>query len=508
MATYDNKRIAKNTFLLYFRMILLMAVTLYTSRVVLATLGIEDYGIYNLIGGFITVFSFISASLVLSIQRYFNVALGRDDNSLFSQIYSMSINMFAIFSVIFLIVGETLGYWFVSTQLNIPSDRETAAIWTYQISIITLIVNLFRTSDNAAIIAYERMGFYAYLSIIEAFLKLAIVYVLQIIDSDKLTIYVLLYLLVTVIINIIYKVYCNKSFSNCRYICTWNKKLFKDLASFSSWNLLNSGTHTATNQGVNFFINRYYSVSLNAAQGISAQVYNAVNLFLTNFQTAFKPQLVKTYAAGDMENHHNLIIRTAKFSFYLMLIIIVPIIFNLKPVLSAWLVEVPEYTEYFVIFILLAYLADSIGAPLQTSIYANGNIKGLQIMFSVIYVLQLVACFFFLRVRSLPYISAIITFIVHVVFVIISLYYAQQKCKVNVRNFVRLVLRPCMLVMLLALVIPTIIGRYSTNFVLAIFLCFIDVLWIVFVIYMIGLDRTEKQLIQGYIKNILSKVIS
>lgn len=505
MAVSDNKRIAKNTLLLYFRMILLMAVTLYTSRVILAMLGIEDYGIYNLIGGFITVFSFISTSLVSSIQRYLNVALGKGDNRQFSQIYSMSINMFAFFSVFLIIVGETFGYWFVSTQLNIPSGRETAALWVYQVSIITLIVNLFRTPDNAAIIAHERMGFYAYLSIGEALLKLAIVYVLQVIDSDKLIIYVLLYLLTTLIVNIVYKLYCNKNFSSCRYICIWNKKLLKELVSFSGWNLLNSGTHTATNQGVNFFINRYYSVSLNAAQGISAQVYNAVNLFLTNFQTAFKPQLIKTYAAGEMVNHYSLITRTAKFSFYLMLIVVIPTIFNLKPVLSAWLVEVPEYTEYFVIFILMAYLADAIGAPLQTSIYANGNIKGLQIVLSVFYVLQLAVCFFFLRARVLPYISAVVTFVVHVVFVVISLYYAKKLCKVDVCGFLKYVLQPCILVMLLSIIIPTFISRYSTNFVMAVLLCFIDILWIVLIVYLVGLDRTEKQLINGYLQKFLNR---
>lgn len=503
----NNKRIAKNTLLLYFRMVLLMTVTLYTSRVILATLGIADYGVYNLIGGFITVFSFISTSFVLSIQRYLNVALGKGDDCQFSQIYSMSINMFAIFSVFLLVVGETLGFWFVSTQLNIPLGRETAALWVYQVSIITLIVTLFRTPDNAAIIAHERMSFYSYLSIGEALMKLGIVYVLQVVNCDKLILYVLLYLLTTIIVNVAYKVYCNKNFATCRYLCFWDKKMFKDLVSFSGWNILNSGTHTVTNQGVNFFINRYYSVSLNAAQGISAQVYNAVNLFLTNFQTAFKPQLIKTYAAGEMESHYSLLIRTAKFSFYLMLIVVIPILFNLNPLLSVWLVEVPEFTDYFVIFILMAYLADAIGAPLQTSIYANGNIKGLQIASSVFYVLQLVVCFFFLRTRVLPYISAIVTFVVHVVFVIISFYYAKKLNKVDVGRFVKLVLRPCGLVLFLSLLVPFFCVRYSTGFFMAIPLCIIDALWVFLVIYLIGLDRTEKQWINGYLKKIVGSNI-
>ncbi len=506
MAVSDNKRIAKNTVLLYFRMILLLAVTLYTSRVILAILGIDDYGIYSLIGGFITVFSFISASLVASIQRYFNVALGKGDKRQFALIYSMSINMFAIFSIFLIVVGETLGYWFVTTQLNIPEGRGNAAIWVYQVSLITLIANLFRTTDNAAIIAHERMGFYAYLSIGEAFLKLAIVYVLQVIGGDKLVVYVLLYLVTTLLINVVYKLYCNRKFSSCRYIRIWDKKLLKELISFSGWNLLNSGTHTATNQGINFLLNRYYSVSLNAAQGVAAQVYNAVNLFLTNFQIAFKPQLIKTYAAGEMENHYILVNRTAKFSFYLMLIVVVPIAFNLNPLLSAWLVEVPEYTDGFILFILMAYLADAIGAPLQTSVYANGKIKGLQIMSSIMYVLQLVVCFFFLSARILPYISAVVTFFVHAFFVVIALYYAKKLCKIEIGRFLKSVMLPCVLVMLLSISLPVFFRSYSINFIMAVVFSGVDALWTIFVIYLIGLDKVEKQFMNGYIQKIVKQI--
>ena len=505
MVISDNKSIAKNTVLLYFRMILLMAVTLYTSRVILATLGVEDYGIYNLIGGFITVFSFISASLVSSIQRYFNVALGQGDEHKFKHIYSMSINMFAVFSIFLLVIGETLGVWFIATQLNIPAGRETAAMWVYQFSLITLVVNLFRTPDNAAIIAYERMEFYAYLSIGEALLKLGIVFTLQLFRGDKLIIYVFLYFITTLIINVAYKLYCNHNFATCKYIRIWDKGLLKELVSFSAWNLLNSGTHTVTNQGINFFINEYYSVSLNAAQGIAAQVYNAVNLFLTNFQVAFKPQLIKTYAAGEMESHYSLLSRTAKFSFYLMLIVVVPLSFNINPILSTWLVHVPVYTEYFIIYILMAYLTDAICAPLQTSIYANGNIKGLQISSSILYLIQLLACFFLLKSRILPYISAVITFIVHALFVVLSLYYANKICDVHIGRFLKSVLLPSSLVLVLSLTIPYIVHFYASSFLMAILLCVVDVLWVVLIIFFVGLDKTEKQLIIFYFNKLLKR---
>lgn len=506
MSISDNKRIAKNTIFLYFRMILLMVVSLYTSRVVLSTLGINDYGIYNLIGGFITIFSFVSSSLVLSIQRYLNVALGTCDNHKFSLIYSTSVNMFAIFSLLLIVFGETIGYWFISTQLNIPTGRESAAMWVYQLSLMTLIVTLFRTPDNAAIIAYERMAFYAYLSIGEALLKLVIVYALCIINGDKLIVYVFLYLFSTVIINIFYKIYCNRNFSTCRYSFVWDKRLLKELVCFSGWNLLNSGTHTVTSQGTNFFINKYYSVSLNAAQGISSQVYNAINLFLTNFQMAFKPQLIKTYASGEMYDHYILIKRTSKFSFYLMLVVTVPIIFNIRPLLSIWLVEIPDYTEYFIIFILMAYLADAVGAPLQTSIYANGNIKEPQIMFSILNVVQLIVCFFCLRLRVLPYISAVVTMLVHIIFVIVAMFYAKKLCDVDIAGFLKSVLRPCLLVLLLSFIIPFVVSDYSVdsvNSVMVIIVSLIDVLWVLLIIYFIGLDHREKIMINETIKRIV-----
>ncbi len=503
MVISDNKRIAKNTILLYFRMILLMAVTLYTSRVILATIGIEDYGIYNLIGGFITVFSFISASFVASIQRYFNVALGKKNEDEFKHVYSMSINMFTIFAIFLVVVGETLGYWFIVTQLNIPSGRENAAMWVYQISLITLIVNLFRTPDNAAIIAHERMGFYAYLSIVEAVLKLVIVFLLKRIGGDSLITYVLLYLTTTLIINLAYKCYCNINFPSCHYKYIWDSKLFRELISFSGWNLLSSGSHTLTNQGVNFFINRYYSVSLNAAQGIASTVYNAVNLFLTNFQTAFKPQLIKTYAAGEMKQHYILIMRTAKFSLYLMLIVVVPLIFNLPPILEAWLVDVPDYTEYFIIFILMAYLTDAIGAPLQTSIYANGNIRGLQITTSILYVFQLVVCFFLLRAKVLPYISAVITFVVHGLFLIVSIYYAKKICGIVVKQFLMTVILPSTFVLILSLLFPFFMSLYSSNLYTALIFCILEAIWTIVMIYFVGLNSVEKQ----FIKELITKKI-
>ena len=433
----DNRRIAKNTMALYVRMLLLLAVSLYTSRVVLAALGVDDFGIYNLIGGFITLFSFISSALVGAMQRYFNVSLGHNDKEEYQRVYSMGINIFIIFSLFLIVVGETAGLWFVTTQLNIPAGREKAALWVYQISLITFVITLFRTPDNASIIAHEKMAFYAYISIFEALIKLLIVFLLGKIAADKLILYVLLYLGSTLLINVIYGIYCRRAIPECRYTLKWDKPLFKSLVSFSGWNILTGSTRVLKSQGDAYFLNHFYSVAVNAAFGVASQVYNAVNLFLTNFQTAFKPQLVQTYAAGEMAAHYKLINRSAKLSYYLLLLIVVPVIFNLDGLLGLWLKEVPQYTKEFCFFVLLAYLVDAIGAPLAVSVYANGCIKSFQLIIAGLSVLGLVAGFLFLRNGASPYIISVIIFFVHFGFFGADMFYAHKLCKVNVRVFFR-----------------------------------------------------------------------
>ena len=503
MTFVDNKRIAKNTILLYVRMIILMVVTLYTSRVILAVLGVDDYGIYSLIGGIIALFSFISNALVNAMQRFFNVALGQRDEKKYHRVYVMGFNLLFLFSIFLLLVGETIGLWFVNNKLNIPDGRETAAFWVYQISIVTLIVHLLRTPDNASIIAYEHMGFYAYLSIGEALLKLGIVFLLQVFAMDKLLLYVILYLAATVLINVAYKVYCNKMFAECRYHWLWDKKMFRDLLSFSGWSLLSNGSRTVTMQGENIFLNQYYSVSVNAARGIAAQVYNAVNTFLTNFQTAFKPQLTKSYAAGEMGNHYSLLYRSSKFSFYLLLVLVIPIIFNLDALLGAWLVEVPLYTKEFCLFVLLAYLADALASPLGTSIAANGNIRGLQISIAVVFVIQLFASFFALRAGWPPYIVSVFILISHTIHYLFYIYFCKKLCDLRLGEYFKKVLLPLIPICILAPCLPYYLQRYSSNIWSAILLCIVDVLWVLLFVWLIGLDKTEK----SFIKSTVTKII-
>lgn len=495
----NSRRIAKNTLMLYVRMLLLMAVSLYTSRVILAALGVDDFGIYNLIAGFITLFSFISAALVGAMQRFFNVSLGHKDKAEYQKIYSMGINIFALFSVFLLVVGETIGLWFVKTQLNIPEGRETAALWVYQVSLMTLILTLFRTPDNASIIAHEKMEFYAYVSIIEALLKLGIVFFLGRIAVDKLILYVLLYLATAVLINIVYFVYCRVNISECRYTLMWDKPLFRSLVSFSSWNILSGGARVFKSQGDAYFLNYFYSVSVNAAFGVASQVYNAVNLFLTNFQTAFKPQLVQSYASGEMDAHYMLINRSAKLSYYLLLLIVVPVIFNLDGLLGLWLEEVPQYTKEFCYFVLLAYLVDALGAPLAVSVYANGNIKSFQIVVALLSLLGLIAGFLFLQSGALPYIISIIIFFVHFGFLIADIVFACKYSKISLWGYFKNVVLPVVLVSIISLIIPCALSFVEVTRWAVLLIVTSDLVWVIFIIYTIGLQQEEKKYIKSLI---------
>lgn len=503
MSVVNTKRIARNTLMLYIRMFLLMAVSLYTSRVILKYLGVDDYGIYTLIGGFITLFSVITNSLVGAVQRYLNVALGQNDEVQFGKVYSMSINVFILFSGVILVLGETIGLWFVANKLNIPPGRETAAMWVYQISLLTTIVGLFRVPDHASIIAYEKMDFYAYISIGEALLKLGIVFILSISPVDKLITYVLLYFLTTAIINMVYKVYCNRKFSQCHYHRFWDKMLFRELLSFSGWSLINRCTMVGKTQAENYFLNHYHTVEVNAARGVAMQVYNAVNSFLANFQKAFKPQLVKSYAAGEKDGHYLLIHRSAKFSFFLLLIIVIPVAFNMDTLLNIWLVQVPTYTKEFCVYIMIAYLVDALGAPLEISVFANGNIKGLQVWSAVAFVVGTIVSFILLRSGFVPFVVSIVTLVIHVIMFLLALYYAHKLSKVSISLFLKNVMLPVTIVGMGAVVVPYFLKAYSISFWSALLLCIADVAWCGLLIWLFGLKKAEKKYIKEFV---LSKI--
>ena len=345
MSSHKTNKIVKNTVILYVRMFFTMLVSLYTTRVVLTTLGIEDYGIYNIIGGIIIMFSFINNAMTIATQRFLAYELGLQDFEKLKKTFSMSMTAHISIALLIIILSETVGLWFVNNQLNIPGNRMYAANWVYQFTILTFTLNVLQVPYNASVIAHEKMTFYAYLSVIEVSLKLIIVFLLQYGGFDILIFYSILVSCVSIIILLTYKTYCTKKFESCNYHFFWDSEMYKKLLSFLSWSLLGNVSLISAYQGVNIMLNIFIGVTINAAMGIANQVTAALNGFVGNFQTAFKPQIIKSFASGDHEYLMKLIFSTSKISFFLLFILAAPIIFNMDIILDLWLKNVPEYAK-------------------------------------------------------------------------------------------------------------------------------------------------------------------
>jgi O-antigen/teichoic acid export membrane protein len=373
----NNKRIAKNTFMLYVRMLLIMAVTLYTSRIVLNILGVEDFGIYNVVGGVIILFAFITGAMSSATQRYLNYELGKGDFDKLKTVFSTSIFIHFILSLIILIVGETVGLWFLENKMVIPENRIHAAFWVYQISVLSCIINIISIPYNAAIIAREKMNIFAYISIFEAFAKLFTIYLLKLVTADRLIYYAIFICIVQLIIRVIYGWYCKRNLQETRLVFLWDKKLFYSMLSFSGWNIFGNIAGVGMSQGTNILLNMFFGPGVNAAKGISTQVQTAVHSFCTNFQMAINPQIYKTYASGDIKQAHKLIFISSRLSLYLILIFSLPIMLETKQILHIWLQTVPDYSEIFVQLTLVISMFQALASPLITGNAATGNIRKL-----------------------------------------------------------------------------------------------------------------------------------
>lgn len=498
----NNKRIAKNTFMLYIRMFVMMAVALYTSRVVLDALGAEDYGIYNIIGGIVVLFSFLNSALLQATQRFLNFELGKNDENSAHDIFCMSINAYIILSFIFFVAAETIGLWFVNEHLNIPENRMYAANWVYQLSIVTFIINLIRVPYNATIIAYERMDFFAYLSIIEVILKLVVVYLILVCTFDKLIFFAFLYAIVPLIITYAYKLYCNKHFEITKYRYFWNKRTFKKLFSFSGWSLFASISNMLANQGLLILVNIFSGVVANAAMGIANQISGKVTQFFTNFQMAFNPQIVKKYAANETESLYKLVFSASKFSYYIMLIVSLPIIYEMDAILNLWLVDVPQYTKEFSQLILIFMLIEALSAPLWMFVQATGEIKYYQILMGATTFLNFPLAYIALRIGLPVYSVWMIRIIVNILASIFRCIYIQKRFSFPVYSYLSEVIVPITFITILISLALLGMNYFKTTKLIEIIMATsVSVSSSLILIYLIGTNAYEKKLISSAIKN-------
>ncbi len=503
----SNKRIVKNTMLLYIRMLFTMGVSLYTSRVILNVLGVNDYGIYNVVGGVITVLGVINAAMASASQRFITFELGGGSINKLKIVFCTSLNIHILISLIILLLSQTLGLWFFYSQLNIPVERINAAFWVYQFSVATTIVMMVSVPYNATIIAHEKMSAFAYISVVEVSLKLLIVYMLQLINFDKLILYSLLLLFVQLFIRFIYGKYCNKNFEETKYKWQWDGLLFKKMSAFAGWQLFGCTAGVAYTQGLNILLNIFFGPAVNAARAVAVQVQNAIQNFSLNFQQAINPQITKSYAINDQERLSMLINASSKYSFFLVFFLSLPVLIETQSILSFWLGIVPEHTANFIRIMLVIMMIDVTANPLITAAAATGRIKTYQMVVGGILLLILPISYLFLKLGYNPE----IVFLVHLAMVICAqiarLFMLRRMISFSIRRFFKEVALRSLIVGSISIVLPLVVSEYlNSSFSSFMIVCLICVLSTSCSIYFFGLQKNEQNFAKEKVSQLYYKL--
>jgi O-antigen/teichoic acid export membrane protein len=436
----NNKRIAKNTALLYVRMLLTMFVSLYTSRVVLKVLGIENFGIYNVVGGVVMMSSFLNTAMSSATQRYLSFELGKKNYKQLKKVFSITVNIHFFIALVVVLLAETLGLWFLNSKLNIPEIRLVAANCVYQFSVATFFMAIITVPYNAAIIAHERMNIYAYFSIFEVLAKLGVVYLIQVLSGDKLVIYAGLIFLIATLDPVIYGFYCKRNFQECSYSWVWDRDKYKEILSFAGWNIWGNLAVVGFDQGINILLNIFFGPVVNAARGVAYQVNSAINSFVSSFQVALNPQIIKSYAANNVEYVQRLLFQGSRLSYYLLLLLTLPVLFQTELLLRWWLKDVPDYTVIFTQLILINALITSLSGSLITAAQATGRIRAYQSIVGGILLLNVPLSYIFLRSGSSPSSTMIITIAITFMALIARLLLLQRLGVLNSYLYVKRVL--------------------------------------------------------------------
>lgn len=494
--SYNNKRIAKNTLLLYFRMLFTMGVALYTSRIVLATLGVEDYGIYNVVGGVVAMFGFLNSAMSSVTQRYLTFELENGDFERLQRIFCTSINIHVFIAICIFILGETIGLWFLYNKMVIPESRMQAAMWVYQMSILSTMMLVVSVPYNAAIIAHEKMSAFAYISVFEVISKLLMVYLLAITVWDRLIIYAILLFIIQLLTRIVYSNYCNHHFKETKYRFIFDKSLFQEMLAFAGWNLCGNIAGILSTQGLNILLNMFFGPVINAARAIAVQVQNAIQMFSANFQMALNPQITKSYAVNDMQYMHSLIFRSSKYTFLLLFFLSLPVMIKTPMILHFWLKTVPDYTVSFLRLMLCVTILDCMANPLMISAAATGRVRRYQSIVGGILLSIVPLSYLVLKSGGDP----ISVFFVHLCICIcafvVRLFIVKPMIKLSLSNYSREVLLRMFYVVLLSVPLPLLINYYlSDNFGALFLICVVCVLMTILSTYFVGLNSVEREFV-------------
>lgn len=502
--TNNNKRLAKNTIYLYLRMILTMAIGLYTSRVVLQTLGVSDYGVYNVTGGLITLLTYVNTMLSGGTSRFLTIALGKNNLEKLKITFSTTVTLSVVSAMIVLILGETIGLWFINNQLNIDPNRIYAANWVYQCSLFSALFTITQTPFSASLISHERMNVYAYMSIFDVIMKLLIVYLLLFFDNDKLILYAILMLSVNFLNILIYRWYCIKNFRECSMKFGFDKNLFRNMFSYSSWNMIGMLSVVLIDQGINMMINIFYGTVVNAARGIATQVNGIIRQLYSSFQTPCRPQVMKYYASGEIDKMQLLICNNSKYCSYLLLCVIIPLSVNIKELLDIWLVEVPEYTVGFVRYIFAASFINAMIDPLLMGIHAVGHVKKVNIITAIVNSIVFISSYFLFKCGFPPvscYIPLVISCIINIG---IYMYLLRTEINFNMRMFLTNSIIPVAKFSIICFIIPVILFTVLPKTVVGCLLsCILGGCSVVIILFVFGLPKYIRYIIINKIVKVL-----
>ncbi len=499
----NNKRIAKNTIMLYLRMMVILVVGLYTSRLVLALLGISDYGLYNVVGGFVTMLAFLNVTMANGTQRFLTFTIGEGNIDMLKSVFSNALLIHLALAAFILVFAETIGLWFVLNKMNIPAGRETAAFWIYQFSVLSFVISVFQVPFMSSIIAHEKMDIYAYLTIYDVIFKLLIVFLIQIVSFDRLILYASLICFIQLSDALLYNLYCQKQFVECRLRFEYKPEIFKKMMGFSIWTMVGSLGFTTNSQGVNVLLNLFYGTVVNAARGVAVQVNNIIVNFSKNFQIASNPQIIKLYAEGKIRDMTNLALRTSKFSGFLLMLLMMPLFIEIEFVLKIWLGEYPELSPIFVRIIMFQSIVQSLSGPIVTVTHAGGKLKMPNLTAGIAIVSFLPITYVALKLGASPAMVFVINVIPWIIEGYCDSYYAQKYTGFSMKRFYKEVYSRvfiCFFFVLAVLFITKYLLGPEEGWIRFLLLSVLSVLLSICTIYLLGLKDDERAFIICFIR--------
>jgi len=492
--------------MLYIRMLFMMFLGLFTSRIVLESLGENDFGIYSVVGGVVAMFTIISGSLTTAVTRFITFEMGKGESGQLTKVYSAAVSVLLVLSVVVAALAEPIGLWFIENKMTIDPARIPAARWVLHFTLLSFVINLMSVPQMASITAHEQMSAYAGIGILDGLLRFAVALMISRSSFDRLVFYAVLMTAVVLVVRLAYGIYCRRHFPECRYRPEYDGKLFKEMFSFAGWNFIGATSGVLRDQGGNILVNLFSGTAVNAARGVAVQLNGAIQSFVTNFMTAVNPQITKSYAGGDHEYMFSLMRKASRMSFYLLFVLALPVLFNTEYILALWLKDVPEHSVLFVQLFLVFTLSESISYPLITAMFATGKVRNYQIVVGGLQLLNLPVSYICLRLGAIPEVTVIVAIVLSQICLVARLVMLRRVLAFSVRSFLRRVYLNVLSVSAVAVVVSLVLSPLFSDDFAGFALSFVACLATAsLAVLFAGCTSSERNEIVGFVKTRLCR---